>query len=300
MMRLIKANESTAARRRVYMHLVDATDGMTPELGEVGGQPQVSVNGGAWTNTGIGVLVSIGNGRYYAELTQALVANAGDVIEVRYKSAETAEGVGDQVVVLGYDIAALPSALAGAGLRAVTLRLLDDQPTPAPVGNARVQVLAGGTLLFEVTTDAATGEATCSLDDGAYSLRISAPPGYGAPASPTLTVAGDGAHEYALAKYVTPTATDPALCRVSGRLLDASGAALASTVVQFLAVTPQVVGSDTMTRGAITATSDTGGQFYVDLVRGAQVRVVCAAAGLGSTTVRTVPDAPAQDFEAWA
>lgn len=119
---LVKFNEATAARRRVCFHLVDATDGITAETGEAGGQPQVSVNGAAWTNTGIGTLSAIGNGRYYADLTQALVGTAGDLIETRYKSANTAETPGDSVQVVGFDpsdtvrlgLTALPNAVAGA------------------------------------------------------------------------------------------------------------------------------------------------------------------------------------------
>lgn len=95
----VDKNEATAARRRVYFHLVDYVDGMTPETGEAGGQPQVSVDGGSWTDTGIGVLTHIGNGRYYADLTQALVNVDDAVIQTRYKSANTAECPGDTVVV---------------------------------------------------------------------------------------------------------------------------------------------------------------------------------------------------------
>lgn len=103
-MRLVTANQATASKRRVYFHLVDATDGITAETGEAGGQPQISTNGGAWTNTGIGTLTSIGNGRYYADLTQATVGTAGDVIETRYKSSNTAECPGDSVQVLAVDL----------------------------------------------------------------------------------------------------------------------------------------------------------------------------------------------------
>ena len=121
-MRLVTANQATAAKRRVYFHLVDVTDGITAETGETGGQPQVSTNGGTWTNTGIGTLTSIGNGRYYADLTQTLVATAGDVIETRYKSANTAECPGDSVQVVAIDVdnavtlglSSLPNATAGA------------------------------------------------------------------------------------------------------------------------------------------------------------------------------------------
>lgn len=111
-MRLMLANQATAAKRRVYFQLVDVTDGMTPETGEADGQPQISTDGGAWTDTGIGVLVAIGNGRYYAELTQSAVDTTGRVIETRYKSANTAEAVGDSVQVVAFD----PDDAAGLGL----------------------------------------------------------------------------------------------------------------------------------------------------------------------------------------
>ena len=121
-MRFILANQATAAKRRVYFHLVDATDGITPETGEAAGQPQISTNGGAWTNTDIGTLNAIGNGRYYAELAQTAVATAGDIIETRYKSAATAECPGDSVQVVAFDLddatrlglSALPNAAADA------------------------------------------------------------------------------------------------------------------------------------------------------------------------------------------
>lgn len=96
----IYAGETVAANKRVYFHCVDATDGMTPETGEAGGQPQISINGAAFADAGIGVLVAIGNGRYYAVLTDASVEQPERVIESRYKSANTAETVGTTVQVL--------------------------------------------------------------------------------------------------------------------------------------------------------------------------------------------------------
>jgi hypothetical protein len=114
MPRLILANQATAARRRCYFHLTDATDGISAETGESGGQPQISTNGAAFTNTGIGTLTHIGSGRYYADLTQAAVLTAGDVIETRYKSANTAETPGDtfQIVAFDPDSTSLGLALA--------------------------------------------------------------------------------------------------------------------------------------------------------------------------------------------
>lgn len=103
-MRLVIANQATASKRRVYFHLVDVSDGLTAETGEASGQPQISTNGGAFTDTGIGTLTHLGNGRYYADLTQAAVATAGDTIQTRYKSANTAECPGDSVQVVAIDL----------------------------------------------------------------------------------------------------------------------------------------------------------------------------------------------------
>src|SRR6185503_19696140 len=100
----ILTNEATAARRQVYFDLRDATDGITAETGEAGGQPQISTNGGAWTNTGIGTLTSIGSGEYYAEVTQSATnITAGGRIKTRYKSANTAESRGDTLLIMGAD-----------------------------------------------------------------------------------------------------------------------------------------------------------------------------------------------------
>lgn len=111
-MKLLKANEATAAKRRVFFFVVDATDGITAETGETDGQPQVSTDGAAWTNAGISVLVALGNGHYYSELTQALVATAGPVVSTRYKSAATAEAPGTTVQVVAFD----PDDVAALGL----------------------------------------------------------------------------------------------------------------------------------------------------------------------------------------
>ncbi len=82
-------SEATAARRRVWLYLVDATDGLTPETSEGGGQPQISKNGAAWGNTSA-TLTAVGNGTYYVELTAGELDTLGKGF-VRYKSGNTAE-----------------------------------------------------------------------------------------------------------------------------------------------------------------------------------------------------------------
>jgi len=85
----IMCHETNSAKRRGYIFLVDATDGITPELGEAGGQPQISKNGAGFVNTG-GTLVSVGNGAYYVQFQQSEVSDRGWLL-LRYKSVNTAE-----------------------------------------------------------------------------------------------------------------------------------------------------------------------------------------------------------------
>lgn len=98
----IQVNESNPERRKVRWHIVQ-TDGITPALGEGGGQPQISINDSAFTDEGIGTLVSVGFGNYYAVLDAASVVNVGDEIVTRYKSSSTAECPGDTVDVVAFD-----------------------------------------------------------------------------------------------------------------------------------------------------------------------------------------------------
>lgn len=88
-MQLLQQAESTASQRRIFLSLVDATDGLTPETGEGSGQPQLSKNGAAFANTSA-TLIHVGSGRYYVELSASELDTLG-VLTVRYKSANTAE-----------------------------------------------------------------------------------------------------------------------------------------------------------------------------------------------------------------
>ena len=99
----VKASETESGRRRVWFDLRDATDGISAETGENGGQPEISTNGSAWVTTGIGTLTAIGNGRYYADVTQATVSTVGTFIKTRFKSANTAETPGDWIIVVADD-----------------------------------------------------------------------------------------------------------------------------------------------------------------------------------------------------
>lgn len=88
-MQQFEKDQGAGILSRFYLHLVDATDGYTPETGEAGGQPQISKNGAAFADT-TNTLVAVGNGLYYVQLTATELDSIG-YIAVRYKSANTRE-----------------------------------------------------------------------------------------------------------------------------------------------------------------------------------------------------------------
>ena len=90
-MQLIQQSESTAARRRIFFHAVDATDGITAETG-LTGTGFISKNGATPIASASITQISATNmpGRYYVELTAAQVDTLG-VLEFRFKTAACAE-----------------------------------------------------------------------------------------------------------------------------------------------------------------------------------------------------------------
>ena len=143
-------SEATAARRRFPVFLVDATDGITAETGEAGGQSQISKNGGAFANT-TATLTAIGNGAYYVELTATELDTAGDII-VRYKSANTAEfdAPGD---VLGSNIhSSVPAVNVTQWLGATPNALISGR-VDASVGAMAANVLTAAATAGDFSTE---------------------------------------------------------------------------------------------------------------------------------------------------
>ena len=98
-MRVIDISNKTIESYRVFFD-VRLLDGITPATAEAGGQPELSVNGTSFTATGFSTLVLIGAGRYYADISQNLTLNPGDIIITRYKSLITVETSGDEFQVV--------------------------------------------------------------------------------------------------------------------------------------------------------------------------------------------------------
>lgn len=97
---LITLNEAIAARRRIPIYLVDATDGYTPETGVTvtAAECQVSENGADQANCALAAcssncLVEKGNGLYYYELDSTEVNTVG-FITVRISDAAARQAIG--------------------------------------------------------------------------------------------------------------------------------------------------------------------------------------------------------------
>jgi len=141
----VRKNEATATKRRLYFHLVDATDGYTPETGEAAGQPEISVDGAAFTATGIGTLTATGNGDYYAEVNQATVNLNDGIIRGRYKSANTREARSLNVLIVGVDLREAAGVLTNTTIADIS------------TGDLTVKKADGTTTWFTIEDDGVTG-----------------------------------------------------------------------------------------------------------------------------------------------
>lgn len=196
----IRAGEAAAARRRVYFDCRDAATGLVPQTGEAGGQPELSIDGAAWTSDGIGTLAAIGHGRYHAELAPSAVAAAGARIETRYKSPAVAECRGDAAQIVGFDpydgtrlgLAALPAADFGDpfGIAAAGEDVRD-------LDTFKAYLLFLGSLhegAIEAATDSTVvlGAAASPVDDYYVGAGVKVFFGAGAGQNPPAIVAYDG------------------------------------------------------------------------------------------------------------
>lgn len=79
--------EPVAANRRFYVCCFDLGDMKTPEIGEAGGQPEISIQGGTPANT-VNTLVAVdaAQGIYYVELDVTEISTVGTFC-ITYTSA---------------------------------------------------------------------------------------------------------------------------------------------------------------------------------------------------------------------
>lgn len=86
---MIHQSCTVSGLRRVPIHLVSGTNGLTKSTGATASQFQISKRGGAF-GTSTASLIEVGNGLYYAQLTAAQLDTLGFLV-VRAKTSKTAE-----------------------------------------------------------------------------------------------------------------------------------------------------------------------------------------------------------------
>jgi hypothetical protein len=249
-------SEATAGRRRFPVYLVDATDGLTAETGEAGGQPQISKNGGSWTNTSA-TLTAVGNGAYYVELTTGELDTLGS-IAVRYKSSATAEFSRTATVIAAnlhdaqrLGLAVLPSAgsiaLNADGHVLSGVSSIDDIPVSVTGDGDTVALVlpTGGGFTFPASAAVLSSLTQTQVTGGAYALSTDAN-------GRIRLVAGTGAGELDFTAGVVKANT----VQVLGTAVDASPTPLDVNLVSIAGATAAVSGSGniTFTRGSTVST----------------------------------------------
>ena len=140
--------EPTAARRRMYFHLEDSNgDPVTDKSTE---QPEISIDGAAWTSTGIGTLTHIGTGYYYADVTTAALTIVAGLIMGRFDDGDTVECMGLNALLVG----GMAARAAAASMnkvrtdRATAETVIYDQDGTTELGNRKRQ--ASGDNAIEI------------------------------------------------------------------------------------------------------------------------------------------------------
>ncbi len=111
----IKISEAIAARRRIPVYLVDATDGYTPKTGITAPTVEVSKAGAAQA-AGVGTWTEIGEGQYYYEVTAGEVDTLGFLaLSIRKTGCRDVAALAQVVAFDPYDairlgLTALPNA----------------------------------------------------------------------------------------------------------------------------------------------------------------------------------------------
>jgi hypothetical protein len=153
----IKLSETTAARRRIPVLLVDLTDGYTPKTGQTAPTVTISKNG-ATAVSGTGTWTEIANGQYFYEFAAGEVDTLGWIaVNVQKTACRQYNAI---VQVMAYDYAS-GSNLGLTNLdQAVSTRLASASYTAAPAATA----IADAVLIRNIATgsdgDGSTSERT--------------------------------------------------------------------------------------------------------------------------------------------
>jgi len=242
----IKVGETDTDLLRIHAVAILKSDGLSPATGETG-QPKISINGAAVTDTDLGALVESGEGKYYAELDATHVAAVAqidgtfDTVTASFAfqpvqvvaldpalsiaAALTAQGLTtDRADNLdNLDVAVSTRAVKLTGAKTITITVNDQYGDPFPGYTANVYDASNTTFLGPITDDDSDGIIELPRNDGTYAIRIVADLFEADNLPETLIVTADAAVTYTGVRFVVPTAAEADLCAVYGFARDLAG-----------------------------------------------------------------------------
>lgn len=292
---------SAAAFRRIPGRAVLKSNGISPAVGEVG-DPFIMTNSGAPTTSGVGSLVEIDDtnakGEYYVEL-DATEVEAADIDNLITTTFETG------TAVFVFETAKIVQGLTGAFEITATIKDQFDVNFPG----ATIDVFDSGNTLFlgRVQDGNEDGVLVFLRNAGTYALRITGP-GFQADTIPEiLVVSADGSVEFTGVRFVTPSSSDPALCRITGFLFDTVGDPWNDRCISFYTVGDGIVDLAVLgNRLELIITGPRGnvawadGEFQIELPRLSSVLAVSKDIGptaTGLSVIAVIPDEASATFD---
>lgn len=191
------------------------------------------------------------------------------------------------------------SILAPQGTRQITLHVQDQNSIPVPNVYVAIYDSSNTTLLYVVQTGS-NGNVVFNLNDGTYKFRP-IKVGYTFTTPQTVVVTGDATVNVAATAFQPPVPSAPDMCVIFGTLVNAHGTPDQGAVITIRSAVPNAAAGETLVDNAppITITTDANGQFSIELIKGAKVKIYSPEAGLGGVMF-TVPQQASQDFATWA
>ena len=156
-------------------------------------------------------------------------------------------------------------------MAAVTIRVLSDDPSPAPVEGIVVQFYDTGAVFQTSGTTDADGEVTVALPQDTYDVLFYKAGVSILPSQPQqIEVIDDDPHEFEVEAHVRsrPESTDPHRCKVSGYILGVGGGRYKTSIVfrPFNALTI-TNGNVIAMQASIEVFSNDDGYFEFELLR---------------------------------
>lgn len=167
-MHLFKLSESTAARRRLLLRCVDATDGVTAETGLTfaAGELKVSKNGGAEANHA-GTVTEIAGGMYHYEFAAAELDTIGTLyVRVEKTGVHPFVGVAQVVAYDPNDAAALGISRLDAAVSSRSSHSAADVRAEMDSNSVDLNTIIGGLVAVEADTQDIQGRLPAALVAG--------------------------------------------------------------------------------------------------------------------------------------